>query len=334
MRYYFIFAVTLVTLFLHLKAYANEFIQVEGLVLGYYPSIADGVRVRSNSKGIAFEPGHRCFSKVEVERAGLVSNGVNFESEDRRDIRNKLTGLISYPGVYSTNSQSWIGTSSGLAAAFYRDNLAQEPPASVFQLLFMPMVLSPKPTTVVKTEWSSEAREILARDGWPGLERFCGTHFVESVGEEAFVIYSVRVGFPSAQERARNEKLREEAESGSPLLVLNNVYRMRQRFEYVGPGREVSMDVLQVGGRERDVDSLRELLRDYKVQIESENVPGSTLTRARISCRPEHIEPCQRLAQAFLDFQFRRLNFNGERPAFTPVRFRIAPLTYVKALNQ
>ncbi len=324
----YLFIAAIVFSLIQIRASADEFIQVEGFMLGYQPAIADGVRVTvgEKRKRIAFEPAERCLHHVQTERTGPPTNGIaiNFRAENVRDARIKLRGLVE---------QEWLHSPSSLAASYYRDNLATEPPENVVQFLFVPMVLAPRPVSVVRTEWTPKAKEILAKEGWPGLERYCGTHFVETVGEEAFVIYSVRVEFPSVDARVRFDRTRNASINMSPALVLSNLYRMNQRFEFAGPGGDVVLDILQVGGRERDVERLREELGGGEsIQIQSEIAPGSTLTRARQVCNPGSIESCQKLAQLFLDFQFRRLNFNGERPAFSPFRYRMAPLVYVNSL--
>lgn len=330
MRYYFLFVITILVFFLKIKAVAaGEVIQVEGLMLGYFPAIADGVRVQTDkAQNVTFSPGHRCLEHIQVERSGSPANGVNFEAEDRRVVRSRLVGSRRLL------QEEWLRTASGLASDFYRDNLTQDPRDQTVHLLFVPMVLSPKPVSLIRSEWTPQAKEILAREGMPGLERFCGTHFVQAVGEESFVVYSLKINFPSAEERVRYERIRLDAANISPTILLNNLQRMRQRFEFFGQGRDIVVDVLQVGGRLRDVSTLREELSGQNVRIESESVPtGSLITRAQLTCGPDQIEQCHKMAQLFLDFQFRRLNFNGERPAFTPVRFRIAPLAFAVNLT-
>jgi len=321
------------------SAGAIDFLQVEGMVLGYYPSIADGIRVSHvpGSRELRFEPGRSCLSNVRVERVGPAFNAVSFEPEERFEMRNKLSGLIGYPGISPAQplpaGEDWLRSANGLAADFYRDNLAREPAANVIQLLFMPMVLSPKPIQVTRTEWTPEAREILATQGWAGIERHCGTHFVEALGEENFVIYSIRIGLPDRDVRVRLENLRLDKHNQSPGLVLNNLFRMRQRFEFNRPGSTVTLDILQVGGREPDINALRAELGMTEAHTRSERATDSLITRTQMTCTPERLELCQRLAQTFLDFQFQRLHVNGERPAFAPVRFRIAPVKYLAVLN-
>lgn len=338
MRSYLIFFTSVVTLVFIFFGGAGslaqqpKYLQVEGLVLGYFPSPADGVHVvqaLGTQQQVQLSPGHRCFSDVEVERTGLgdFSNGVQFEAQDRKVVRNKLTGLIGYPGLSEDEAhEMWLRTSTGLASQYYRENLAHEPNIQTVQKLFVPMVLSPKPVTVVKAQWTPQARQIMARDGWAGVERYCGTHFVETVGEEMFVIYSIRVEFPSEDDRRRFDRVRGDSSQLSPALVLDNLYRMRQRFEFYGAGRRVIFDVLQVGGRDRDVTALRRELQGLNAGVEIDSVPGSSMTRTRVECGTERLQQCQAVAQAYMDFQFQRLTFTGERPAFTPVRFRIAPL--------
>ncbi len=303
-----------------------QFIQVEGLALGYFPSLADGVHVSMSGKSndLQLTRGHRCFERVQTQRNPLPPNSVNFEAEDRSSVRNKLNGFIGR----IPDPDMWLKTSTGLASRFYRENLAYEPPPKTSQLLFVPMVLAPQPVSVGKAEWTAEARAIMERGGWPAVERHCGTHFVETVGEETFVVYSLHVNFPTAEERRRFERVRGDTQQ-SPALVLNTLQRMRQRFEFFGSGREVILDVLQVGGRSRDIEALRQILSDQQLDFDSENL---TLTRTRLNCGSDEIQRCQKVAQAFLDFQFGRYTANGEPPAFTPVRFRIAPLAYVNEL--
>lgn len=312
------------------------FLQVEGMMLGYYPDLAEGVRVSQvpGSRELKFEPGRTCLRDVRVERSGAAYNRISFEPNERFEMRNKLSGLIGYPGISPDEMrEEWLRSANGLAAGFYRDNLAKNPDGNVIQLLFMPMVLSPKPVQVTRTEWTPEARRILDAEGWAGLERHCGSHFVEALGEENFVIYSVRITLPDSDLRGRLESLRLDSHNQSPPLVLNNLFRLRQRFEFNRPGSAVTLDVLQVGGREADARALLREVHGTGAEVKTERANEAILSRTQLTCTPERIETCQRLAQVFLDYQFNRLNVTGERPTFAPVRFRIAPIKYLSVLN-
>lgn len=329
MRYSIIGLISLTILLAGAKAVSGDdnFIQIEGYALGYSPSLADGVHVAGGQdRPVQFSPGHRCLQRVQVHKQPLVPGMSSFGAEDQNSVRAKLQGL--YKNIVG-EKESWFKTLKGPTAHFYRDNLAEELPSNISQLLFVPMVLSPRPVTVTKVEWTKEAREIMSRDGWEGVQRYCGTHFVETVGEESFVIYSIRVRFPSAEDRYRFERVRTDRPH-SPALALSHLQRMRDRFEFYGTGREVVLDVLQVGGRTRDIEALRHRLDELRLPVESE---ATTVTRAQVNCGTEAIEQCQKTVQAFLDFQFRRYNSSGERPVFTPTRYRIAPLAYVNKLT-
>ena len=309
--------------------------QVEGLMLGFYPGLADGVRVQNSpgSKALEFNPGRRCLQNVTSERQGIAFQGISFDQEARHDVRDKLTGLIGYPGAFSGAGDDWLNFSHSLAAGYYRDNLAAEPPANVLQLLFVPMILAPKPVAVIKVEWTPDAKQILDTRGWNELENYCGTHFVAGLGEENYVIYSIRIHFADESQRVRVDRVRLDDNSQSPGLVLNNLFRMRQRLEFTGAENTVTLDILQVGGAADELAALQKEMGTLPVTLAKEDVQDSLVTRATMTCVPDRLQPCQALAQAFLDFQFRRLNFSGEKPSFTPVRFRIAPLRFVQALN-
>lgn len=311
------------------------FLQVEGMILGFYPSLGDGIRVSPvNGQELKFESGNRCFEITRVERAGVAFSGVSFEQEMREDVRNKLTGLMGYPGVSSKELQEdWLRSANGLAADYYRDNLAKPPGDNAIQLLFVPVVLAPKPMQVARTDWTAEAKRILDTQGWPALEQFCGSHFVEAIGEEDYVVYSIRVDLPGKDQRFRFENVRLDRHNQSPGLVLNNLFRMNQRFEFEGPGNFVTVDVLAVGGKPDDVKALRNALAGQDLQSDIENAKDATVSRTRLSCPASKLEPCQQLAQTFLDYQFGRLEKKGYQPTFAPVRFRIAPLKYLKVMN-
>jgi hypothetical protein len=312
-----------------------SFLQVEGMMLGFYPGLGDGVRVESNSGSeIKFAAGERCFKVTRAERAGVAFSGLSFDPEEREDVRNKLTGLMGYPGVSRKElDEEWLKSANGLATAFYRDNLAKKPDSNVIQLIFVPVVLAPKPLQVIKTEWTPEAKQILQAQGWSGLERHCGSHFVEAVGEEDYIIYSIRIEFPGADQRLRIESVRLDRHNQSPGLVLNNLFRMNQRFEFGGPGHNVTIDVLAVGGRPEEIAALKASLAAQEIRTQTETAGTSVINRTQLTCPAGKLEPCQQLAQTFLDYQFGRLSLKGYQPNFAPVRFRIAPIRYLKVMN-
>jgi hypothetical protein len=312
-----------------------NFLQVEGMMLGYYPELGDGVRVETGTGAeLKFSPGKRCFDITRSERSGVAFSGISFEPEEREAIRNKLTGMVGYPGVSSKElKEDWLRSASGLVADFYRDNLATKPGPNAIQLLFLPVLLSPKPLQVVRTEWTPEAKQILEKQGWAGLEQHCGSYFVEAVGEENYVVYSIRINFPGPAQRLRVETVRLDRHNQSPGLVLNNLLRMNQRFEFGGPGHSVTVDVLVVGGQREDFSRLGHALDRLSADTKWEKAKDSVVSRSTITCSSGKLDSCEQMAQVFLDYQFGR-NTRGEpAPALVPVRFRIAPLKYLQVMN-
>lgn len=312
------------------------FLQVEGMMLGFYPNLGDGIRVvQQGDSALKFEPGKHCFNIRNVDRPGRDFDGTSYVPEEREDVRNKLTGLIGYPGVSTKElKEEWLRSAAGLASGYYRDNLAAAPGERSIQLIFVPKILAPRPLKITATEWTPEAKRVLEAEGWDGLIRYCGTHFVEAVGDESYVIYSVRIDFADVDQRKRVESVRLEKNNQSPGLLLNNLHRMNQRFELGGGGNRVTVDILSVGGHSDDLLALQSALSRQMAVMQTEAAKESVITRTTVSCAPDALGPCAQVVQLFNDYQFGRLNISGREPAFAPVRFRIAPLVFLEAMNR
>lgn len=294
----------------------SDVLRVDLSTLGYEPTLAAGVRVAAvpGSQRLHFAPGRTCVDKIQVTRVGSNLSRLSFEPNPAWEVEHKLAELAA----------------DGVAAQYYRDNLAREPGDHVVQLLFMPMILAPKARQVTHTEWTPEAQAILATQGWDGLERHCGTHFVEALGEESYVIYAARIELPDPESRRRLERLNLDHHNQSPSLLLSNLLRLRQRFEFGHPGTQVKIDILRVGGRDSDEANLAVALRSMGATRHDDS---GRVARTQVQCAPENLEFCQRVVQLFLDYQFQRLQPDGARPKFAPVHFRIAPLRSLVELN-
>ncbi len=319
------------------------FLQVEGLVLGKYPKLGEGFHIsRDADKGLEFKSGRTCLRNIKSERVGLSHSGVNFMREEQRAIRNMLTGLLSYPvgypGVSRNNlDEPWLQSARGLAVSFYKDNLATAIPENQTQLFFVPMVLSPKPVRLLNADWTPEAQEILREKGWAGLIEHCGTHFVEVVGEEHFVVYSLKMTLPEDDDQSRRIQVNlksNRSELQTLGTVLREISRLNQSQPITAGHPTVHIDILQVGASSPEAEVLKELLSELSAHHEVEPVPNSFISRTRMSCAIERLEPCRRLAEIFLDYQFGRLMDNGVKPSYAPVRFRMAPMKYLNVLNE
>lgn len=324
-------------LFLGLPAQAqleNRSLQVEGLILGAFPRLGDGLHVSERDKRYFFEPAHRCLDVKATEKAGVAFSGLSFSSESRISVRNKMTGVIGYPGFQTEDEVSkekdWMISSQGLAMDFFRDNLARAPAMNVRQVMFMPMVLSPEPVFLSRTDWTPDAKQILQNEGWEALKKFCGSHLVMAIGEENFVVYSLRATFNSEVSETPSDYVVFGKRRQSPILVLEDLYRMRERMEFEEGRGSVTVDVLQVGGRPEDVTVLRSDLTGLNISFSSKDIAESSVTRATVTCTPRDLERCQKFTQVFLDYQFGRLNFSGAPQNFAPVRFRLVPFDFVK----
>lgn len=295
----------------------SQRVSVDGTNLGFYPLLADGVQIESgvDGKSSKFTRTHRCLERV-VSREG-VDAGVN------------LTGYSGSPTIEVAYPLG--GEGGGLlpppevVKAYVEDNFRSESSADVMKLLFVPQILTPRPERVIHADWTTEARRILNQHDEKAFRNFCGTHFVSARGEDNYVIYSIRIQLADVKDRPKFDRLFEDIQKQSPSLVLDSLNRMRQRFEFINPQNRVVLDVLHIGDSEEELAALKSDLMGWRVRFVHDNGDGVAVTRATVECVPDRLEPCEKLARGFLDFQFGRFNFKGTRPTFSPVRFRLTP---------
>ncbi|MGE4131117.1 MAG: hypothetical protein AB7F86_05730 [Bdellovibrionales bacterium] len=308
-------------------------LSVEGLVLGFFPHLGDGVQVQpvEGSNEIRFAPASRCIEIKRVESLGSSFHGLTFLPESRRVVRNKMTGLMGYPGLSSDSlADDWLRSAKGLAFEYYRDNVAVPPPENTVQVLFVPVVLAPRPLVMTSATMTAAAKEMLDRGDWASLEKACGTHFVEVVGEENFVIYSTKVEFSNSEERRRFDLVQSERDFKSPAGAFDTLEKLRQSLFLDSSPKKIIIDVLQVGGRPPEVSGLHSSVERQKAKVEIHRLSKQDTVISRISktCDFSELRKCQEVATAVLDYQFNRLTYTGDSPAFAPVRLRLVPIRH------